>query len=309
MVDNGLMCSLLRAVKPGAHVVIIGDADQLPSVGAGNVLRDLLDSGRFATVRLTEIFRQAQKSLIITNAHAINKGEMPRIDVKDNDFFFLPRETDAEIAQTIAQLCKIRLPRTYGEMAINGTQVLTPSRKGEVGTENLNMILQDALNPAAPNKREHKFRELVFREGDRVMQTKNNYDLTWERDDGSTGSGVFNGDIGTVIRINPGAENMEIRFDDRHVVYEFNLLEELEMAYAITVHKSQGSEYPIVIFPLGSTPPMLQSRNLFYTAVTRAQSIVILVGRESVIGAMVENNRQSMRYTGLMDWLGGGGGI
>ena len=309
MVDNGLMCSLLRAVKPGAHVVIIGDADQLPSVGAGNVLRDLLDSGRFATVRLTEIFRQAQKSLIITNAHAINKGEMPRIDVKDNDFFFLPRETDAEIAQTIAQLCKIRLPRTYGEMAINGTQVLTPSRKGEVGTENLNMSLQDALNPAAPNKREHKFRELVFREGDRVMQTKNNYDLTWERDDGSTGSGVFNGDIGTVIRINPGAENMEIRFDDRHVVYEFNLLEELEMAYAITVHKSQGSEYPIVIFPLGSTPPMLQSRNLFYTAVTRAQSIVILVGRESVIGAMVENNRQSMRYTGLMDWLGGGGGI
>ena len=306
MVDNGLMCSLLRAVKPGAHVVIIGDADQLPSVGAGNVLRDLLDSGRFATVRLTEIFRQAQKSLIITNAHAINKGEMPRIDVKDNDFFFLPRETDAEIAQTIAQLCKIRLPRTYGEMAINGTQVLTPSRKGEVGTENLNMILQDALNPASPGKREHKFRELIFREGDRVMQTKNNYDLTWERDDGSTGSGVFNGDIGTVIRINPGAENMEIRFDDRHVVYEFNLLEELEMAYAITVHKSQGSEYPIVIFPLGSTPPMLQSRNLFYTAVTRAQSIVILVGRENVIGAMVENNRQSMRYTGLMDWLGGG---
>ena len=303
MVDNNLMSALLRAVKPGAHVVIIGDADQLPSVGAGNVLRDLIESNRFATVRLTEIFRQAQKSLIITNAHAINRGEMPRIDVKDNDFFFLAREEDTDIAQTVASLCKVRLPRTYGELAINGTQVICPSRKGEVGTENLNMILQEALNPKTPDKQEHKFREMIFREGDRVMQMKNNYDLQWDRDDGSVGCGVFNGDIGTIERINLGAENLEIRFDDRHVVYEFNLLEELEMAYAITVHKSQGSEYPIVILPLGSTPPMLLSRNLFYTAVTRAQNMVILVGREKIMEMMVANNRQSMRYTGLVQWL------
>ena len=304
MVDNSLMSALLRAVKPGARMVIIGDADQLPSVGAGNVLRDLLESGRFATVRLTEIFRQAQESLIITNAHAINRGEIPRIDVKDNDFFYLPRENDREIATTVAQLCHTRLPRTYGEMAINGTQVICPSRKGETGTENLNVILQAALNPPSPGKREHRFRELTFREGDRVMRIRNNYDLEWEKPDGSMGSGVFNGDIGTIERINPGAENVEIRFDDRHVVYEFNLLEELEMAYAITVHKSQGSEYPIVVIPMGSAAPMLLSRNLLYTAVTRAQTMVILVGREGILHTMVENNRQSMRYTGLVQWLG-----
>ena len=303
MVDNGLMSALLRAVKPGARIVIIGDADQLPSVGAGNVLRDLLESGRFATVRLTEIFRQAQKSLIVTNAHAINRGQMPRIDVKDNDFFFLPRENDGDIAATVAQLCKTRLPRTYGELAVNGTQIICPSRKGEVGTENLNVILQSALNPKSAEKREHRFREMIFREGDRVMQTRNNYDLQWERDDGTVGNGVFNGDVGIIVRINSAAENMEIQFDDRHVVYEFNLLEELEMAYAITVHKSQGSEYPIVILPLGNIPPMLLSRNLFYTAVTRAQNMVILVGRENIMGMMVANNRQSMRYTGLVQWL------
>ena len=306
MVDNHLMSALLRAVKPGARVVIIGDSDQLPSVGAGNVLRDLLESRRFATVRLTEIFRQAQASLIITNAHAINRGNMPRIDVKDNDFFFLPRESDREIAATVAQLYQTRLPRTYGDMAVHGTQVICPSRKGETGTENLNVILQNALNPASPSKREHRFRELTFREGDRVMQIRNNYDLEWEKPDGTMGCGVFNGDIGVIERINPGAENLEIRFDDRHVVYEFNLLDELEMAYAITVHKSQGSEYPIVILPMGSAAPMLLSRNLLYTAVTRAQSMVILVGREGILRTMVENNRQSMRYTGLVQWLGEG---
>jgi len=304
MVDNNLMSSLLEAIKPGAHVVIIGDSDQLPSVGAGNVLRDLLDSGRFATVRLTEIFRQAQKSLIVTNAHSVNRGEIPRLDVKDNDFFFLPRKSDREIAETVAQLYKIRLPRTYGEMAINGTQVISPSRKGETGTENLNVVLQNALNPPTAEKREHRFREMVFREGDRVMQIRNNYDIEWEKSDGSTGMGVFNGDIGVIERINNGAENMEILFDDRHVVYEFQMLEELEMAYAVTVHKSQGSEYPIVIIPLGSAPAMLLSRNLLYTAITRAQAMVILVGREEIVASMVANNRQTMRYTGLSYWLG-----
>ena len=303
MVDNALMSALLHAVKPGAHVVLIGDADQLPSVGAGNVLRDLIASGSFATVCLTEIFRQAQKSLIVTNAHAINKGEMPLLDVKNNDFFFLPRAEDASIAQTVAQLCQTRLPRTYGEMAVTGTQVITPTRKGETGTENLNRVLQAALNPPTPDKREHKFREMVFREGDRVMQIRNNYDLYWKRVDGTEGSGIFNGDVGVVEEISAGEELMRIRFDDRYVNYEFSLLEELEMAYAITVHKSQGSEYPIVILPLGSAAPMLLSRNLLYTAVTRAQSIVILVGREDVLRTMVSNNRQTMRYTGLVQWL------
>ena len=304
MVDNNLMCALLKAVKPGARIVIIGDSDQLPSVGAGNVLRDLLESKRFSTVCLSEIFRQAQKSLIVTNAHAINHGEMPRLDVKDNDFFFLPRVSDREIAATVAQLCQTRLPRTYGELAVYGTQVICPSRKGETGTENLNVILQQALNPPSPEKQEHRFREIVYREGDRVMQIRNNYDMEWEKSDGTLGTGVFNGDVGTVERINPRAENMEIRFDDRHVVYDFNMLDELEMAYAVTVHKSQGSEYPIVIFPLGSTASMLLSRNLFYTAVTRAQMMVVLVGREDVVRSMVENNRQSLRYTGLARWLG-----
>ena len=303
MVDNNLMCALLRAVKPGARMVIIGDADQLPSVGAGNVLRDLLESRRFATVCLTEIFRQAGESLIVTNAHAINRGEMPRLDVKNNDFFFLPRGTDTEIVATVAELYQTRLPRTYGEMAVYGTQVISPSRKGETGTEHLNVVLQNALNPASPRKREHRFRDLVFREGDRVMQIRNNYDVEWEREDGSYGTGIFNGDIGTVERIDPSEETMEIVFDERRVLYEFNMLDELELAYAVTVHKSQGSEYPIVIIPMGSAPAMLLSRNLFYTAVTRAQKMVILVGRESVAGTMVQNNRQSMRYTGLVRWL------
>ena len=304
MVDNNLMSALLRAVKPGARVVIIGDSDQLPSVGAGNVLRDLIESGRFATVCLTEIFRQAEQSMIVTNAHAINRGDMPQLDVKDNDFFFLPRTQDAEIVSTVAELYKIRLPRTYGEVAVYGTQVISPSRKGETGTEHLNVVLQNALNPPSPEKREHRFREMVFREGDRVMQIRNNYDVEWEREDGSYGTGIFNGDIGTVERINPSDETMEIAFDERLVTYEFNMLDELELAYAVTVHKSQGSEYPIVIIPMGSAPAMLHSRNLFYTAVTRAQKMVILVGREEIARTMVENNRQSMRYTGLVHWLG-----
>ena len=307
MIDTALMSALLRAIKPGARLIVIGDADQLPSVGAGNVLHDLLASGRFATVRLTEIFRQAQKSLIVTNAHAINRGEMPKLDVKDGDFFFLPRGSDTEIAATVAQLCSTRLPRTYGDLAVYGTQVISPSRKGETGTENLNVILQAALNPPAAEKKEHRYRETVYREGDRVMQIRNNYDIEWERDDGTVGTGIFNGDIGVIERIDRRDETMEILFDDRRVTYEFNLLEELEMAYAVTVHKSQGSEYPIVILPLGNTPTMLCSRNLFYTAVTRAQTMVILVGRAEVARAMAENNRQSMRYTGLAHWLRGDG--
>lgn len=303
MVDNNLMASLLRAVKPGARVILIGDADQLPSVGAGNVLRDLLESGRFATVRLNQIFRQAQESLIVTNAHRINRGEMPVLDVKNGDFFYLYRNADRDIAYTVADLCKTRLPRTYGEDIVANIQVISPSRKGEAGTENLNRLLQDALNPKSTDKVEYKYRDTLFREGDRVMQIKNNYEIEWCREDDTVGMGIFNGDIGRILRIDVTNAFMEIVFDNRHVTYEFTMLEELEHAYAVTVHKSQGSEYGVVIIPLYNAPPMLLTRNLFYTAVTRAQKMVILVGRSEVVEKMVENSRQSKRYTCLCQRL------
>ena len=304
MVDLLLMNALCLAIKSGARLIIIGDSDQLPSVGAGNILGDLIASGRFESVRLDEIFRQAQKSLIVTNAHKINKGIMPELAVKDNDFFFMKRSSDADIARTIVELCRTRLPRTYGEMGRLGVQITCPSRKGEAGTETLNLLLQNALNPRSDDKREHRFRELIFREGDRVMQTRNNYDLIWQRQtDGKEGSGVFNGDIGVIDEINERDKLMVIIFDERVVYYDFSLLEDLEHAYAITVHKSQGSEYPIVVIPMGHSPYMLLTRNLLYTAVTRAQNMVILVGDEDVVKIMVDNNRQTMRHTGLCDLL------
>ena len=292
MIDQMLMYSLLKAIKPGARLIIIGDSDQLPSVGAGNVLRDIIDGGRFSTIRLNEIFRQAQKSLIITNAHAINEGRIPELSVKDGDFFFLPRNTEAEIAYTVADLYKNRLPKSYGADTVNRIQVISPSRKGEAGTENLNVLLQQMLNPSKFGKKEYKHRQVVFREGDRVMQTKNNYDIEWERSDGKRGNGIFNGDIGTICEI-------DFSNEDKTVKYDFSILEELEHAYAITVHKSQGSEYPIVIIPMYRAPEMLLTRNMLYTAVTRAQKMVILVGRYDVVETMVNNNRQALRYTGL----------
>lgn len=302
MIDTSLMCALLKAIKPGSRLIIIGDSDQLPSVGAGNVLCDVIDSESFATVRLTEIFRQAQQSLIVTNAHKINSGVLPELSVKDNDFFFLPRRTDRDIAATVAELCLTRLPRTYGEMGRSGVQVIAPSRKGESGTESLNILLQSRINPPAKDKKEHKFRDKVFREGDKVMQIRNNYDLIWTRDsDEKSGNGIFNGDIGTVEQINTADGVMSILFDDRRVQYEFSLLDELEHAYAITAHKSQGSEYPIVVIPMCSAAPMLLTRNLLYTAVTRAQKMVILVGREDIVEQMVGNNRHSKRHTGLRE--------
>ena len=300
MVDNALMCALLKAIKAGARIIIIGDADQLPSVGAGNVLRDIIESDRFATVCLTEIFRQAEQSLIIRNAHAINKGKMPELSVKDNDFFYLRRGDDKQIATTVTELCRDRLPKAYGDMAKNGLQVICASRKGESGTENLNIILQNALNPWHRAKREYKFRERIFREGDRVMQTRNNYDIMWERTvDGKEGNGIFNGDIGVITSIEASDGYMEMIFDDRKVMYDISLLEDIEHAYAITVHKSQGSEYPIVVMPMCSAAYMLHTRNLLYTAVTRAQKMVVLVGREDIISEMVNNNHQTLRYTGL----------
>ncbi len=306
MLDAPLTAALLAAIKPGARLILVGDANQLPSVGAGNVLRDIIASARFETVALTEIFRQAQNSLIVTNAHAINRGEMPQLDVKNNDFFYLARTGDREIAATVADLCQNRLPRAYGPEIAYGIQVICPSRKGEAGTENLNRLLQMTLNPPAPHKREHALRELVFREGDRVMQIRNNYDLLWERGE-ETGCGVFNGDIGIIEEINPKNKSLSVAFDDRHVTYDFTGLDELELAYAVTVHKSQGSEYPVVILPLCSAAPMLHTRNLFYTAVTRAQKMVVLVGKREIAERMVANNRQAMRYTGLKARLFAGG--
>jgi len=304
MVDNLLMYSLLKAVKPGARLIIIGDYDQLPSVGAGNVLHDLISSEAFATVRLNEIFRQAQTSLIVTNAHAINEGMMPDLTKVDSDFFYLPRSTNEDIALTVADLCKNRLPKTYGTDMVNKIQVITPSRRGEGGTDNLNYLLQEKLNPSDKNKAEFKYKNTTYRIGDRVMQVRNNYDLEWSRDSG-TGHGVFNGDIGVIVNMNLKDREMEIAFDDRHITYGFDLLDDLELAYAITVHKSQGSEYPIVIFPAYNAPPMLLTRNLLYTAVTRAQKMVIVVGYRHIIENMVSNNRQVMRYTGLAHRLKG----
>ncbi|MBR2011113.1 MAG: ATP-dependent RecD-like DNA helicase [Clostridia bacterium] len=306
MLDAPLAAALLAAIKPGARLILVGDANQLPSVGAGNVLRDIIASGRFETIALTEIFRQAQNSLIVTNAHAINRGKMPQLDIKNNDFFYLPRSSDREISLTVADLCQNRLPRAYGTGIVGGIQVICPSRKGEAGTENLNRILQATLNPPAPHKREHVARELCFREGDRVMQIRNNYDLIFERGE-ETGCGVFNGDIGIVEEIDPKDKRLVVAFDDRHVTYDFTGLDELELAYAVTVHKSQGSEYPVVILPLCNASPMLHTRNLFYTAVTRAQKMVVLVGKREIAETMVQNNRQAMRYTGLAARLFVGG--
>ena len=303
MVDSSLMCALCKAIKPGARLILIGDADQLPSVGAGRIMGDLIDSNRFATVRLTEIFRQAKESLIVTNAHAINEGSLPDLGVKNNDFFFLYRRYDREIADTVVELCETRLPRAYGKATEGGIQIITPSRKGEAGTENLNRRLQSALNPSAKGKKELTYRETTFRVGDRVMQTKNNYNVEWESGDGydhKTGTGIFNGDIGTILSIDPADREMVISFDDREATYTGEMLDELEHAWAVTVHKSQGSEYPFVIIPMYAAPMPLLTRNLLYTAVTRARRMVILVGREDIVRTMVENNRQSMRYTGLV---------
>ncbi len=299
MLDVSITESLLKALKPGCRIILIGDSSQLPSVGAGNVLSDIISSQRFCCVYLKKIFRQAEQSLIVTNAHAINNGEYPDITRVDGDFFFLRRESDEQIAQTVADLCAHRLPKTYGEQARSGLQLITPSRRGACGTQSLNVLLQQRLNPPSPDRRELPFRGIVFREGDRVMQTKNNYDLIWEREDGCEGHGIFNGDIGKIVSIEHSREFMRIQFDDREVKYDFTLLEELEHAYAITVHKSQGSEYPTVVIPIYSCPPMLRTRNLLYTALTRAKSIAVLVGREDILRSMVDNVRQVLRYTGL----------
>ena len=298
MIDLSLMSALMHAIPRGARLILIGDADQLPSVGAGNVLADLLASGVVDTTRLTEIFRQSGESLIVTNAHNINNGISPVLNVTDNDFFFVRRESEREIADTVADLITKRLPRSYGDSIKEQIQVISPSKKGAGGVETLNNELQARVNPPTQFKKEKSAHGVVFREGDRVMQTVNNYEIEWEKN-GLSGFGIFNGDIGVIESIDFHDEIINIWFDDRYVRYSFSDLEELELSYAITVHKSQGSEYPVVIIPMYSCPPMLMTRNLLYTAVTRARRMVILVGRSDIPGRMVGNNREILRYTTL----------
>lgn len=298
MIDLSLMNALLLAVRRGARLVMIGDTDQLPSVGAGNILGDIITSGAVNTVKLTDVFRQASESMIITNAHRINHGEIPILNKVNSDFFFVCRENEKTIPATVLSLITERLPRTYGDGIRDKVQVISPSKKGSGGIEILNHELQEKLNPPSEFKREKNAHGIIFREGDKVMQTVNNYDIEWEKN-GAEGTGIFNGDIGIIERIDTQNARMIINFDDRTARYGFDLLGDLELAYAITVHKSQGSEYPVVIVPMYSAPPMLETRNLLYTAVTRAKEMVILVGRSDIPARMVANNREIMRYTTL----------
>ena len=299
MVDLQLMLSLLRALTPNCRLILVGDPDQLPSVGAGNVFSDLIRSGKIATVRLTEIFRQAQESLIVMNAHAVNRGELPDLSRKDKDFFFMRRRTAESLVQTVQELCATRLPKNMGIVPAD-IQVLSPTRKGDTGTRALNLALQAVLNPPATGKREKKHGDFSFREGDRLMQIRNIYDILWRRCDGlDTGTGLFNGDIGTIARIDFEAELVTIDFDDRRAEYSFDMLSELEPAYAMTVHKSQGSEYRAVILSAFSGSQLLLTRSVLYTAITRARELFIIVGNEEVIAAMTRNDRQQRRYSGL----------
>ena len=298
MIDLDLMYALVRAMRRGGRLILIGDSDQLPSVGAGNVLADLIASERIRTVALTEIFRQSKESLIVTNAHKINKGERPNLSAVNGDFFFVRRDYEKDIAATVSSLITERLPKKYGRGISSAIQVITPSKKGAGGVEALNAELQNKLNPKSPRKAEKSAHGTVFREGDRVMQITNNYEIAWTRGH-IEGMGVFNGDIGVIERIDSNELNMTVRFEDKLAEYSFELLDELDLAYAITVHKSQGSEYPVVIIPMYSCPPMLMTRNLLYTAVTRAKRMVIMVGRADIVSKMVDNISELQRYTTL----------
>lgn len=298
MVDTMLFDSLLRAAKPQCKLILVGDYNQLPSVGAGNVLHDLLDSDKIPTVRLQHVFRQAAQSLIVTNAHAIVNGELPDLHTKDNDFFFLSRSKPEMAVQTILELVCQRLPRTYGYSPTEDIQVICPQRKGELGVIELNRMLQQNLNPPEKGKTEFKSTFYTFRVNDKVMQIKNNYDIEWDKD-GEKGQGIFNGDIGIIRMIDRGSQTLAIDFEERIAYYSFEMANELELAYAITVHKSQGSEFEAIILPIMGGYDKLYYRNLLYTAITRAKKILILIGREDRIRYMVQNNRKSVRFTNL----------
>lgn len=303
MMDVPLFEALLKALPEKARLILVGDVDQLPPVGPGNVFKDMIRSRRFAVTRLGEIFRQAQESLIVVNAHKIIRGEPPELSARDRDFFFLPAKSAQETARTVVELCSRRLPKAYGLSPVWDIQVLCPTRRMETGTAVLNELLRQRLNPPDPGKRERRVRETVFREGDKVIQTRNNYDIPWEKDDGELGTVVLNGEVGLLERLDDTFEKAYVRFDDRTAEYDYAILDELEHAYAITVHKSQGSEYPVVVLPVWNGPEMLFHRNLLYTGITRARQYLILTGSESKITQMIENFRQMSRYTGLRCFL------
>ena len=299
MVDVSLLYSLLQAIPTGKRLILVGDPDQLPPVGPGFPFGDMLRSGSLPTVRLTEIFRQAQKSLIVMNAHRVNQGEMPDLKCVSSDFFFMRRTSEEAVCTLIRDLCATRLPQKMG-IPTDQIQVLSPTRKGAVGTVNLNRLLQAALNPQSPDKKERAYGDYQFREGDRVMQIRNNYDILWKKADGSAvGAGIFNGDVGRIQTIDPASETLTVLFDDRLAEYDFTQMGELEPAYAMTVHKSQGSEYRAVILTAWNGSPYLLSRSILYTAITRARELLIIVGREETVGVMVENARRNRRYSGL----------
>lgn len=303
MVDTILFDALLKGIKPNAKLIMVGDFHQLPSVGAGNILRDLIESDTIPMVELTKIFRQAAQSLIVTNAHSIVSGNMPELSVKDNDFFFMSQANPIEAAQTILDLCSFRLPKTYNFSPFDDIQVLCPQRKGDAGSIELNRRLQQVLNPRADGRTEFKSGIYTFRVGDKVMQIKNNYDIEWKRNSES-GAGIFNGDIGIIKMLDKGSQTMAIDFDGRLSYYSFDMAnEQLELAYAITVHKSQGSEFEAIIMPVIGGYDKLYFRNLLYTAVTRAKKILILIGSKSRVEFMVRNDRRMLRYTGLRDML------
>lgn len=298
MIDTHVFAALLDALPLGCRLVMVGDSDQLPPVGAGNVLQDIIGSELIPTVALTEVFRQSLESLIVTNAHRIVKGEYPELSVKDKDFFYMQRNNMYQCAETVVDLCINRLPKAYGYDPFDDIQIICPSKKGETGTVRINDRMQQLLNPPSRDKEELVRGSRTFREGDKVMQTKNNYDIVWTRGK-ETQAGVFNGDIGRIIAVNHNAGFLKILFDTRTAIYPFDSVNELELAYAITVHKSQGSEFESVVIPVCSVPPKLSYRNLLYTAVTRAKTMLILSGNSGEINAMVDNDKKTRRYSAL----------
>lgn len=299
MVDVQLFESVLRALPLGCRLILVGDCDQLPSVGAGNVLGDLIRCGKFPVVQLQEVFRQAMDSLIVRSAHRVVTGEMPDLRDRTGDFFFLPLRQAEQIAQTVVDLYTERLPRSYGLEPTTDIQVLCPGKRGAVGTEEMNRRLQQALNPPAPDKREITANGVTLRVGDKVMQIRNDYNLTWMKPDGTSGEGVYNGDVGTLLEVDKRGGTLTVQMDDRYVLYPMESAGELDLAYAMTVHKSQGNEFQAVVIPLFTGPSQLHYRNLLYTAITRAKSLLILVGMQQVIEAMVKNDRKTLRYSGL----------
>ncbi len=303
MVDDEIFESVLRALPMACRLILVGDSDQLPSVGAGNVLYELIASEVIPVVCLNRIFRQSEQSLIVTNAHHIVKGEMPELGRRDSDFFFLQCHSMSEVQNTILGLCSQRLPKSYGVSPVNDIQVLTPGKKGILGTYELNKALQSILNPQSEEKDEITFNNTLYRVGDKVMQVKNNYDILWTKYSGECGEGVFNGDIGIIESINKPQRMMRIKFDDRYANYDADSAVNLELSYACTVHKSQGNEFDFVVMPVVKNSQFLFYRNLLYTAVTRAKKMLILVGNRETVEYMVNNNIRTLRYSGLAEFL------